>query len=150
MSITFCLTNYYDQKPPLRPPAKQTQFKPNLKNAKINLSSVKTKEYANESRLRPPPKQTQSNPIKPPFLTTSLRRLHIIPATISAIIFSRLAVQLLIIWAAAIIASITGLLFAYYLDFSIGPAIALFLGGELILVAIITRFLSNIGLLENE
>jgi len=64
----------------------------------------------------------------------------IIPATISAITSSRLAVQLVIIWAAAATASITGLLFSYYLDFSIGPAIALFLGGELIIVALISKF----------
>jgi len=64
----------------------------------------------------------------------------IIPATISAIISSRLAMQLMIIWAAAATASITGLLFSYYLDFSIGPAIALFLGGELIIVSLIARF----------
>ena len=68
----------------------------------------------------------------------------IIPATISVIISSRLAVQLIIIWAAATMASITGLLFSYYLDFSIGPSIALFLGGELILIAIIARFCGDI------
>ncbi|KPJ69679.1 hypothetical protein AMJ44_02950 [candidate division WOR-1 bacterium DG_54_3] len=64
----------------------------------------------------------------------------IIPATISAIFSSRLGLQLIIIWIAAILASIMGLLFAYYLDFSIGPAIALFLGGELIIVALINKF----------
>ncbi len=68
----------------------------------------------------------------------------IIPATISVIISSRLTVQLMIIWAAATTASITGLLFSYYLDFSIGPSIALFLGGELILIAIIARFVGDI------
>ncbi len=68
----------------------------------------------------------------------------IIPATISVIISSRLVVQLMIIWAAATMASITGLLFSYYLDFSIGPSIALFLGGELILIAIIARFCGDI------
>ena len=59
-------------------PQKQTQnkpnskpIKPNLKNAKMNLSSVKTKDYENEPRIHPPAKQsqfktnqTQSNPIK--------------------------------------------------------------------------------------
>jgi zinc/manganese transport system permease protein len=70
----------------------------------------------------------------------------IIPATISAIISSRLAVQLMIIWAAATMASIMGLLFSYYLDFSIGPSIALFLGGELTLVAIIARFHGDVRL----
>jgi len=64
----------------------------------------------------------------------------IIPATISVIISSRLALQLMIIWAAATVASITGLLFSYYLDFSIGPSIAMFLGCELILTAVIARF----------
>ena len=39
---------------------------------------------------------------------------------------------------------LTGLLFSYYLDFSIGPSIALFLGGELILIAIIARFFGDI------
>jgi len=45
---------------------KQTQsnpIKPNLKKVKMNVGSVKTKDYRNESRLRPPAKQTQSNPI---------------------------------------------------------------------------------------
>jgi ABC-type Mn2+/Zn2+ transport system permease subunit len=45
-----------------------------------------------------------------------------------------------IAWAAATLASLAGLLFAYFLDFSIGPAIALVLGGELILAALISRF----------
>ena len=66
--------------------------------------------------------------------------LLIIPAPISAIISAHLAVQLIVIWAAAATASITGLLFSYYLDFSIGPAIALFLGGELVVVALIGKF----------
>lgn len=61
----------------------------------------------------------------------------IIPATISYIFSSRLGIQLIIIWATAIAASIAGLLFAYYFDFSIGPSIALFLGGELIISALI-------------
>jgi len=60
----------------------------------------------------------------------------IIPATISAIFSSRLTIQLIIVWTASITASIMGLLFAYYLDFSIGPAIALFLGCELIIAAL--------------
>ena len=64
----------------------------------------------------------------------------IIPATISAVFSSRLTVQLIVVWVAATVASIAGLLFAYYLDFSIGPAIALFLGGELIIAAFISRF----------
>lgn len=61
----------------------------------------------------------------------------IIPATIAAIFSLRPIVQLILIWIAAVIASLTGLLFAYYLDFSIGPAIALFLGAELIVAALL-------------
>ena len=67
----------------------------------------------------------------------------IIPATISAIFSSRLGVQLIIILTATLVASISGLLFAYYLDFSIGPVIALLLGGELITAAVIGKFCLN-------
>jgi zinc/manganese transport system permease protein len=63
----------------------------------------------------------------------------IIPATISAVFTSRLDIQLIIIWIVAISASIFGLLFAYYLDFSIGPAIALLLGVELIIAATVGK-----------
>ena len=59
----------------------------------------------------------------------------IIPGTISSMISLRFSLQLATIWVSAIIASLSGLLFAYYLDFSIGPSIALFLGGELIICA---------------
>jgi len=64
----------------------------------------------------------------------------IIPATISAVFSKGLGVQLAIVWSAAIIASLGGLLFAYHLDFSIGPAIAMFLGCELIIVSLINHF----------
>ena len=67
----------------------------------------------------------------------------IIPATISAIFSSRLGVQLIIILTATLVASISGLLFAYYLDYSIGPVIALLLGGELITSAVIGKFCLN-------
>jgi zinc/manganese transport system permease protein len=60
----------------------------------------------------------------------------IIPATISAILCSRLISQLTVAWSAAIAASALGLLFAYRFDFSLGPAIALFLGCELIGAAV--------------
>lgn len=63
----------------------------------------------------------------------------IIPATISAVFTSRPCLQLIIIWTAIILASISGLLYAYYLDFSIGPSIALFLGFELIITALFAR-----------
>jgi len=63
----------------------------------------------------------------------------IIPATISALFSSYWGIRMLIIWAATAAASIGGLLFAYYLDFSVGPAIALFLGGELVIAAAISK-----------
>jgi zinc/manganese transport system permease protein len=63
----------------------------------------------------------------------------IIPATISVAISSRPAVQLMVIGTASTSASILGLLFSYYLDFSIGPAIALFLGAELIIAGLIIK-----------
>jgi zinc/manganese transport system permease protein len=61
----------------------------------------------------------------------------IIPATISAV-FSATP-RLAVVWTAAIIASLGGILFAYKFDFSIGPAIALFLGCELIIASLIAR-----------
>jgi zinc/manganese transport system permease protein len=64
----------------------------------------------------------------------------IIPATISAVFSTRLRLQLAIVWITAIIASLGGLLFAYKCDFSIGPAIAMFLGCELIIVSLINHF----------
>jgi len=64
----------------------------------------------------------------------------IIPATISAIFSLRLGIQLIIIWAVTLVGSIAGLLFAYYLDFSVGPAVALFLGGELVVAGIVGKF----------
>ena len=63
----------------------------------------------------------------------------IIPATTSAIFSQRLWVRLVINWAVAAIASVGGLLFAYYLDFSIGPAIALLMGCELAIAAVVVR-----------
>jgi zinc/manganese transport system permease protein len=65
----------------------------------------------------------------------------IMPATISAVLASRLWMQLIIIWITAMSASISGLLFAYYLDFSVGPAIALLLGVELIIAAVISKLM---------
>ena len=65
----------------------------------------------------------------------------IMPATISAVFASKFLIQLLIIWIAAVSASISGLLFAYYLDFSVGPAIALMLGIELIIAAVICKII---------
>jgi zinc/manganese transport system permease protein len=62
----------------------------------------------------------------------------IIPATISAAFSARW--QLSIVWITSIMASLGGLLFAYTFDFSVGPAIALFLGGELIIISLPVRF----------
>lgn len=63
----------------------------------------------------------------------------IIPATISSTFSSKLSLELIMVWTAAIAASLAGLLFAYYLDFSIGPAVALFLGVELIIAALVNK-----------
>jgi zinc/manganese transport system permease protein len=70
----------------------------------------------------------------------------IIPATISAIFTSSPAVHLVIILTTTGLASISGLLFAYYLDFSIGPMIALMLGGELVIAAVLGRFFQKSSL----
>jgi len=59
----------------------------------------------------------------------------IIPAAISALFSSQWGTRLVIAWATGAIASIMGLLFSEYLDFSVGPAIGLFLGLALILAA---------------
>ena len=61
----------------------------------------------------------------------------IIPATTSALWASRWGTRLVIAWAAAGTASVGGLLFGYYFDFSLGPAVALFLGGVLAMSAIL-------------
>jgi len=68
----------------------------------------------------------------------------IIPATISATLTQRLGLQIAIIWISAVLASLAGLLFAYYLDFSIGPAISLFLGFELVITSLIAGFCPRI------
>ena len=64
----------------------------------------------------------------------------IIPATISAVLSIRSPMQFIIVWMSATIASLGGLLFAYRLDFSIGPSIAMFLGCELIIISAIKKF----------
>ena len=52
----------------------------------------------------------------------------IMPAVASAVFSSRWGVRLIITWALGAAASVGGLLFANYLDFSVGPSVALFLG----------------------
>ncbi|MGV7234849.1 MAG: metal ABC transporter permease [Nitrosomonadaceae bacterium] len=69
----------------------------------------------------------------------------IIPATISAIFSLRSRLQFAIVWISGIIASLGGLLFAYHLDFSIGPSIAMFLGCELIIIGLIHRLQQKKG-----
>jgi len=60
----------------------------------------------------------------------------IIPATVSAMFSSRWGTRLLIAWSTGVLASILGLVFAHKLDFSVGPAVAMFLGIILILAGI--------------
>jgi zinc/manganese transport system permease protein len=63
----------------------------------------------------------------------------IIPATISALFTAHIGRRLLITWGAGILGASLGLLFAHRLDFSVGPAVALFLGVELALAGLWRR-----------
>jgi zinc/manganese transport system permease protein len=63
----------------------------------------------------------------------------IIPATASALFATGWLPRMLLAWLVVVLASISGLLFSYYLDFSVGPAIALCLGVLLAAVAGIVR-----------
>ena len=79
MNITFCLTSDYEQKPPLRQSENKPNsnpIKPNLRNVKMNLNPVKTKEYVNGPHLRPLTKQTQSKPIQTQFLTLTAYKIN--------------------------------------------------------------------------
>ena len=69
----------------------------------------------------------------------------IIPATISAVFSIGSRLKLATVWMSAIIASLSGLLFAYRFDFSIGPAIAMFLGCELIIASSFKYFSQKNG-----
>lgn len=60
----------------------------------------------------------------------------IIPATASALVTSDRRARLVAAWAAGAAASALGLLFAYRLDFSMGPSVAMFLGVELALAGV--------------
>jgi len=64
----------------------------------------------------------------------------IIPATISALFTAHWGLRMIIAWAATTVASLGGLLFAYFFDFSIGPAVALFLGAVLVIAALFSKF----------
>jgi zinc/manganese transport system permease protein len=61
----------------------------------------------------------------------------IIPATLSALLASGWRERLIVAWVTGTGASVLGLLFADRLDFSVGPAIALFLGTALVLVGLL-------------
>jgi len=60
----------------------------------------------------------------------------IIPATVSALFARGWGTRLLAAWAAGVASSILGLLFAFRLDFSMGPSVAMFLGVELALAGV--------------
>jgi len=64
----------------------------------------------------------------------------IIPATISALFSKQWYLRMFIAISATTIASLGGLLFAYYFDFSIGPAIAFVLGVVLVIAALFGSF----------
>lgn len=64
----------------------------------------------------------------------------IIPATLSALLASGWRARLVAAWIAGAVASALGLLFAERLDFSVGPAVALFLGAALVLVGSLRLF----------
>jgi len=59
----------------------------------------------------------------------------VIPATISAFFSSTWGARLFVAWSAGGLASVLGLFFAFKLDFSVGPAVALFLGVFLVSAA---------------
>ena len=64
----------------------------------------------------------------------------IIPATLSAVLASSWRARLVVTWTTGAVASALGLLFAERLDFSVGPAVALFLGAALVLVGSLRLF----------
>ena len=61
----------------------------------------------------------------------------IIPATLSAVFASGWVGRLLVAWGAGAVSAALGLLFAERFDFSVGPAIAMFLGAALIVVGLL-------------
>ena len=64
--------------------------------------------------------------------------LLIIPATTSALFAARLGLRMIIALVTVAAATVLGLLFSYYFDFSVGPAVAIFLG-VLLVVAVFLR-----------
>ena len=75
----------------------------------------------------------------------------IIPATISAVFSSSWKKRLLIAWLSGLVSIILGFLFSNRFDFSVGPSITLFLGGELIFAGILMLVIGKIraALLRN-
>jgi len=65
--------------------------------------------------------------------------LLIIPATTSAIFSARLGLRMLIALATVTAATTLGLLFSYHFDFSVGPAVAMFLGILLVVAAFLGK-----------
>jgi zinc/manganese transport system permease protein len=63
----------------------------------------------------------------------------IIPATIASIYPLNPTLRLIALWAATVVGSVVGLLFAYCLDFSIGPAISLSLGVVLVITVLLGK-----------
>ncbi len=63
----------------------------------------------------------------------------IIPATTSAIFSSKWRIRLLLTWLFGAVASLLGLVFAYCLDFSLGPSVALFSGLVLVVCGLASR-----------
>jgi zinc/manganese transport system permease protein len=69
----------------------------------------------------------------------------IIPATTSALFTARVRRRLLVTWGAGVLGALLGLLFTHRLDFSVGPAVALFLGVELALAGLWRRSASLVA-----
>jgi len=63
----------------------------------------------------------------------------IIPATLSAVFSTGWTGRLLVAWTAGAVSAALGLLFADRYDFSVGPAIALYLGAMLVVVGLLRR-----------
>jgi zinc/manganese transport system permease protein len=66
----------------------------------------------------------------------------IMPATIATMFSTHWGLRLLLAWLVAAVASMAGLVAAYYLDFSVGPVIALCMGIVLAAVAALTKLRS--------
>jgi zinc/manganese transport system permease protein len=60
----------------------------------------------------------------------------IIPATLSALLTAHVGRRLLVAWGVGLLGALLGLLFAHRLDFSVGPAVALVLGVELVVAGL--------------